>query len=163
MCLFFYGEKMNIDALVTAEHDLFCKVCDGKFLFKDEINLEIRKIINVYVQYDEVKSFMQKYDVVQHDFEYMYYVLFSVSDFFEYLYVGKIKCLFPTAVLLDEKVMKFMETHFEYRHKFINETREDFLNITAMNVGNLFFRTEAVKQNIVDRDYYLNTFSPDID
>ena len=61
---------------------------------------------------------------------------------------------------LDEKVMKFMETHFEYRHKFINETREDFLNITAMNVGNLFFRTEAVKQNIIDKNYYNSLKNP---
>lgn len=146
---------MNTNAMVMAEHDLFCKVCEGKILFRDEIESEIRKIIDAYVLDSEVKSFMRTYDITQRDFEYMFYELFSVIDFFEYIYIGKIKCLFPTAVLLDDECIHFMGIYLGNRNKFTDKTWHEILLLTAMECGKLFFNREAVKQNIVDKNYYL--------
>ena len=70
-CAFFYGEKMNTDAVIAAEHDLFFKVCDGKLLLKDEIDSEIRKIIAAFVQCSEIKRFMKKHNLAKRDFEYI--------------------------------------------------------------------------------------------
>ena len=146
---------MDKDAVIDAERTLFGMVYDGKNIFSDTALQEIRRIIAVYIQDNNVQDFMCRNNLNRCDFEYIYDVLLYCTEYFEYFYVGELKCLFPTAVLLDEKVIDFMESYFQNYHKFENIFWKDFLTKTAMEGAELFFRREAVRQNIVERDYYI--------
>lgn len=144
---------MNTDAIIEAEHDLYEKVYAGKILSKSEICSEINKIIAECIKNKSLNNFILYHKICVEELEFIYYHLFSCVDFFECFYIGKKKILFPTAVLLDDEALRFMDMQLRCYCCKAEVERKNVLYNVFMDGARFFFRREAVRRNIVNREF----------
>ncbi|MBR1967338.1 MAG: hypothetical protein IKA22_12095 [Lentisphaeria bacterium] len=132
--------------VLNAEKILFNSVLSGNLFCKPEEN--IQAIIGTYIKDNEIKNIMQVFNLTKTDFENIYYHIFSSFDFYNLIYLKNIPCLFATALILDYNSINTIagRVNFVARKKYLLENAH--LSAVA------FFKTEAVKQNIVSVEYF---------
>ena len=84
--LFLHGANMiNAAVILNAEKDLYNSVLNRDF--SRDIKTDIQKIVEIYVQDEEIKNIMQVYDLTENDFQVIYYHLFASYEFHGLLFV----------------------------------------------------------------------------
>ena len=76
---------INAAVILNAEKDLYNSVLNRDF--SRDIKTDIQKIVEIYVQDEEIKNIMQVYDLTENDFQVIYYHLFNSYEFHELLFV----------------------------------------------------------------------------
>ena len=116
---------------------------------------EIKKIIGVYVQDEEIKALMQQYKLTQEDFEKCYTLLFDEYDYRELIFLDDEPCLFITALLLSlDNIITFGHWTVFGREIRGNAARMHHMEKDIRLIADSFFRKNALQQKIVSIEYY---------
>lgn len=136
---------INNNAVLDAEKDLFNSVLSQNM--QKKYDSEIKEIIKVYANDDEIKNIMNVFELTADDFEIIYNHLLNSLDFYDLIYVQEIPCLFATAVILDLQCVIALANRI-YHNAKINENRHQILLESADFSAHAFFLEHAVRQNI---------------
>lgn len=134
---------INAAIILEAEKDLFNSVLNRDF--SHNIKTDIQKIIEVYIQDEEVKNIMQVFNLSEKDFQIIYYYLFNSYEFCELFFVRYEPCLFATALFLDLNSMIAIGNRIK-----TDKNLHEAVNI----IGQTFFYEHAIKQHIVSVQHF---------
>ena len=136
---------INAAVILNAEKDLYNSVLNRDF--SRDIKTDIQKIVEIYVQDEEIKNIMQVYDLTKNDFQVIYYHLFASYEFHELLFVGDEPCLFATALLLD------LNSIIAIANRVKADKSKNLLEAISV-VGQTFFYEHTVKQQVVSVQHF---------
>ena len=142
---------INKIAILDAEKILFNSILSRNVFLK--YDTEIKKIINVYVQDDEIRNIMNVFDMKAEDFEIIYAHLLNSLEFSDLIYAVETPCLFATAVLLNLQSIIAIANRINYSFLKDKNRRENLIENTDLS-ANLFFKEQAVKQNIASIQHF---------
>ncbi len=142
---------INKIAILNAEKTLFNSILSRNS--SQQYDTEIKKIINTYTKDDEIRNIMDVFKITEEDFNVIYTYILNSFEFSDLIYTDETPCLFATAVLLDMQSVIAIANRIRYCTK-TDKNRHDILIENADLTANLFFKEQAVRQNIVSVQYF---------
>ena len=136
---------INAAVILNAEKDLYNSVLNRDF--SQDIKTDIQKIVEIYVQDEEIKNIMQVYDLTENDFQVIYYHLFDSYEFHELLFVEDEPCLWATALLLD------LNSIIAIANRVKSDKNKNLIEAISV-VGQSFFYEHAIQQHIVSVSHF---------
>ena len=142
---------INKIAVLNAEKALFNLILSRNLSL--QYDAEVKKIINVYVQDDEIRNIMNVFEMTAEDFEIIYNHLLNSLEFFDLIYTDEIPCLFATAVLLNMQSVIAIANRMHYCDKTAPNRHENLIENANLS-ANLFFKEQSVRQNIASIHHF---------
>lgn len=142
---------INKTAVLQAEKILFNSILSQNILKK--YDNEVKKIIEVYTNDDEIKNLIDIFNLTTDDFENIYIHLLNSFEFCNLIYVQDTPCLFATALMLNIPSIISMANRIYYNLQK-NNNRHEILIESADLTARIFFHEQSIQQNIASIQHF---------